>query len=743
MVVSPDSVTLSPGARPGRLGALAPLDLDALFNVKIKRVRSSLFYKLAMPFVALGMLALPLLYLALIAALGYFGVYYYAIHAYPLQTIRDHSISTIAKFYMLVLYLSPLVGCIVAILFMLKPFLARPPRGIHPRALRREDEPLLFAFIERLCRLLGAPVPARIEVSCPPGAAAGPAHGLLSLFTRRLCLEIGLSSVAGMNLSQFAGVLAHELGHFSQGGGMLFNNVIKRLNLWFARVVYERDDWDETLEKLCKSGDSRLLPVFYVSRLFIWLSRRVLWVLMVCGALLSGFLSRMREYGADRFEVRIAGSEEFERTFLRLLELDLAWRKTMSDLHHAFHEKRLGDNLPELIVANLQTIPAAERDAYLEAVLGRKVGLFSTHPSEAQRISRAFREDDPGVITDERPATDLFLNFEQICQVASMDHYAMALGPALAQARLVPTRELIARQQDLETALSAADSFFGDCLDVDRPLRLRPADLAPPADPRATALALKRSRDLVAQLAPEARKGYESLQRLWSLEVEAYILERLSAVRLSYQPKGFKIKGIENLGAFKAALRSQNDEALAAIVPYEDALCERFVTALNLLHTPQLQARLPESRMLLQQAHALVEAMDAYASVNDSIDELRRTYHYLEQTLNLLKKNAADENDQELLRTITRPLVRLMNAIQGALSLAPYPFADDGQPGVSLGRLLLDAPPDSKDAYATLLQGKEMLDRLNKFFYRCAGELGRIVDAVERALDFPPLPRPE
>lgn len=52
-------------------------------------------------------------------------------------------------------------------------------------------------------------------------------------------LTIGLPLVAGLSLQQLAGVLAHEFGHFSQGAGMRLTYIVRSINAWFLRVVYE------------------------------------------------------------------------------------------------------------------------------------------------------------------------------------------------------------------------------------------------------------------------------------------------------------------------------------------------------------------------------------------------------------------------------------------------------------------------------------------------------------------------
>ena len=118
--------------------------------------------------------------------------------------------------------------------------------------------------------------------------------------SKELVLTIGLPLVAGLTLRQFTGVLAHEFGHFSQGAGMRLTLLIRSINRWFTRVVYERDEWDETLAGWSGQGHIAAILVVAMARASIWTTRRILWVLMHAGHLVSGFLSRQMEFDADR-----------------------------------------------------------------------------------------------------------------------------------------------------------------------------------------------------------------------------------------------------------------------------------------------------------------------------------------------------------------------------------------------------------------------------------------------------------
>src|SRR5262249_52685544 len=163
----------------------------------------------------------------------------------------------------------------------------------EPITLDPKAEPLLFAFVQKICALVGAPKPSRIDVDCQANASAGLRRGLWS---RDLVLTIGLPLVSGLDMRQFAGVLAHEFGHFAQGAGMRLSYVIRNINFWFARVVYERDAWDQKLDQTARGSDLRIGVVLHAARGCVWVSRRILWALMQAGHAISCFMLRQMEY---------------------------------------------------------------------------------------------------------------------------------------------------------------------------------------------------------------------------------------------------------------------------------------------------------------------------------------------------------------------------------------------------------------------------------------------------------------
>ena len=196
--------------------------------------RPSLPYQLGLAVVAFVMVSLPAIYVGLILLVGW-GVWYHATsHFFLVQ--GGH-----AWWLGWPLFFGPIFVGEFLILSMVMPLLAKGEPAPPAVALDADEERSLFAFIERVCREVGAPLPRRVEVNCAVNAAASFRRGAASLLSRDMTLTIGLPLVAGLDRRQLAGILAHEFGHFSQVAGMRLTYVVRRTNAWFSRAVAECD----------------------------------------------------------------------------------------------------------------------------------------------------------------------------------------------------------------------------------------------------------------------------------------------------------------------------------------------------------------------------------------------------------------------------------------------------------------------------------------------------------------------
>ena len=404
--------------------------------------RPSPLYQLGLALVTVTMVILPCIYVAL-TALTCFGVYYFATHYF--SAIWEWHVS--GKYGVLlkvICSVTPLlVGSVVAI-FMVKPLFARRAARMQPLALDPAVEPRVYASVQEVCKVVGAPSPRRIELNCDLNAAASFDQGLRGFFGNQLNLTLGMPLVAGLTQRELAGVIAHEFGHFRQGAGMRLSYLIRRVNAWFARVVYERDAWDETIESWGESEEGWISFMVGCARFGVWLSRRVLWVLMMTGHVISSFLLRQMEYDADRAEIRVAGSAAFESTTFKLAALG----SVLGDIHREMgrvwrKQMQLPDNLPVLLRYRAERLSPEQR-AKLENQVGlSKTGLLDTHPSAADRVRCARKLAEPGLAISDEPAHALFENFDTVSRLVTLAHYEDDLNVPTNPDFLIPLEQLI------------------------------------------------------------------------------------------------------------------------------------------------------------------------------------------------------------------------------------------------------------------------------------------------------------
>lgn len=458
--------------------------------------------------VAFAMLLLPALYLALVAGFAY-GVWYYGTEVFPATFAYTSNGQALAVAAI------PIPAGLIAIVFLLKPFLGRLPSPPAPLSISPDDAPELFGLVSDLCDALGAPHPRRIDADVRVNAAAGFRSPWLGLMTSDLVLTIGLPLVDGLTLRQFTGVLAHEFGHFAQGAGMRLGLVIRLINGWFAGVVFGRDHWDARLHAWRTGGHWIVQLLGLTASGCVWVSRSVLRLLMIAGHTLSMLLSRQMEFDADQAEARAVGSHTFVETSKRLHVLDLASQWAHSDLGVAWRMRRLGDDFPALIRANLRQLPQEKVEAMLEGAMQATPSMYASHPSTEQRIARASSPHWEGVFAGDGDARALFADFKAVCVAASL-HYYERLLPGEFTPDLLTSSEAVADLGEKEAARRRARlEYFGHTFDAGCWFTASVLDgVTPDAD--AAVFAASRSELAVAA---RAREQYnDEIGRLFTLQ---------------------------------------------------------------------------------------------------------------------------------------------------------------------------------------------------------------------------------
>jgi Zn-dependent protease with chaperone function len=452
----------------------------AEFNGTIARPRTGILYHACLFLVAGTMLVLPVIYLALVGLLAW-ATLHHAIYDWTaimgFGGLEGGGRVMVLKF---LVYAIPLFAGCVVLFFMFKPLLAKPPRRAQPLAMNPADNPLLYAFISKICDIVGAPAPNRIDMNCDLNASASFRRGFRSMAGNDLVLTIGLPLVANFSTRELAGVIAHEFGHFTQGAGMRLSYVIRAINFWFARVAYQRDAWDQALENWAnREQDIRVLVIVWSVQIAVWFSRLILKTLMLIGHIFGGFMLRQMEYDADAYQIQVVGSETFETTHRKLAGLGAATEQTYKIIHAQWKKTRqLPDNLSELIRQTHENLPQAILQKIDDTLGFHRTSIFDSHPSAAARIRRARMAGAPGIFHDDRPASSLFASFEHPARFVTLLHYAEDLGIPITDKTLlrVESNQPKSAQGYLDAALSksAGDEFFLGLLPLLMPLRIAP-----------------------------------------------------------------------------------------------------------------------------------------------------------------------------------------------------------------------------------------------------------------------------
>ena len=213
------------------------------------------------------------------------------------------------------------------------------------REIEREDDPHLFAMVEDVAQRSGMPMPRVYIIDSPqPNAFAtgrNPANAAVAVTT-------GIRSL--LTDRELIGVLGHEMAH------------VRNRDILTSSVVATIASAISTLSWMAMwfggSRDERGNP---------WAGLVAVIIAPIAATLIQLAISRSREYQADRDGARTVGDPEALASALAKLEMGAA---------------RIPLAVPQS-TAHLYIVNP------LAALSGRSMaGLFSTHPSTADRIAR-------------------------------------------------------------------------------------------------------------------------------------------------------------------------------------------------------------------------------------------------------------------------------------------------------------------------------------------------------------------
>jgi len=696
---------------------------------QISPVPTSLSYRLVASLVALVMVLLPLIYIGIIVLVAY-GVYSYAIHGVGIFQADTGPRSGRGGFALILMYVGPLViGC-VTVLFMIKPLFAKPAKRQAMRRIPRETDPKLFEFVDALCEAVHAPKPKRIQIDCDVNASASYGRGLMSIFLPSdLVLTIGLPLVAGLNTRQLAGVLAHEFGHFSQGFGMRISYLIRSISLWFARVVYERDRWDEWLENLSQSLDIRLGVVLYLARIAVWFSRRILWVLMMVGNGVSCALMRQMEYDADLHEIRFSGSKTFESTAIQLRRLGYAMQEAFSDQQEFFVKGQLAADMPELVRTNRDHQTNSAVKEILAPIETERTSWFATHPSDKDRIAHAQRASAPGIFSLERPARLLFSHYEKYCVATTQDLFDQVIGKReLKSTKIVPNDQLIVHKENAQAGRDALGLILGNSFQV-----LRPIDLTFSAIENAEEV----GKNTINAMTPARDEYAAHCKQLDELETEWIKCGNLSFlldldIKLKQKDFDVPVGSAAQTRNKQEEIRQELQTKSSQMQPYEALLAQRFSAALTRL--PKLaNAGVPEARAAYLSAKRLSAGYPEILKVLADATRLRNDFAQLAFFFAAVDTSSLNDKQITGIREKGASVYNAAKKIRNHFLSTPYPL-EHAEADITIARYLIEVLPEDEDDLAEICQAANAItEGYMRLYFSALAETCRIIQYSESA----------
>jgi Zn-dependent protease with chaperone function len=724
-------------------------DLLAALPTRIEPVRRSRAFCLRLALAGFTLLVVLTLYVALVVITSY-GIWSHLASPGLVAAVRRAFVEPGP-------YIAFCVAGPILCVFLVKPIFTLGGAEQSGVTLERSTEPRLFAFIERLCAAQGAPAPRQVRVNTEVNASAALRHGLISLFRTDLALTIGLPLARMMTLREFTGVLAHEFGHFAQGGAMRLSYLIRSMIVFMLRIVHERDGFDEALIEASRFRvllDIRITLVLALFSLFmlavqgfLWLARGLLKGLAWIGLIVTGALLREMEYDADRHEARIVGSESFAAVGTRLIVLGAARDAAVSLQARWWQSHRLADDVPALVAAlaaRLTAQPEAVREL-TEQALQATTGRFDTHPSLRDRLASVAREAEAGAFAPDAPATALFGDLDGLCRAATLAEYQATLSFAFQSARILPVAELLYEVEGDRASSKRLARFTQGCPLAACHLDVSPSDIAAPDEVPAqedAARSLDAIRQRVRELAPAATEAAQRLEAARERHTQLGLAVALVQASCPVDPAPFGVPVVD-VETVQVALRQaivDIETAERDLAPFSEVLSNRLRAALRLRHAPGVVAD-------VARCEALATTLAGLNSVRQDMDSLRSR---LALVFGLSQQAVRQSSPPQIRRRAYEAGTearQILTAIHDRLKGTLYPFPMAYSPaakvpvtptvGVYLGSV--SPPMDPAGIYS---RGVEMLTQLRSLEERVIASLAVAAEQVETALGLPPLPDP-
>ncbi len=692
-------------------------DILGMFSKEpVPRVRCSFIYRLGLLLVTLAIIALALGFAAVLGGLGW------SVWISADAMLRHPSLVSMGM----------LAVSATALIFVIRPiFHRRFLSDMQEVTLKKGSEPALETLINEIAQRVGAPKPRVVAFNCSVNASASLKRGLFG--RRDLKLTIGLPLIYGLTSQQLAGIIAHELGHFSQGAGMRLTIGIRCVNYWLERMAYGRDQIDHWMAQ--KAEDN---PLLAIARLVIVYSRAMLGFFSHLAHVVSCFALRQMEYDADSYEARVAGSDCFASTERRILRLNLASQLTLRKLEEAWSGRRLAMDLPEFIAQEDQRY-ASEIDEFARN-LGDEDGTrwFSTHPSGQDRIRAAEAIRAKGIFHLDAPATQLMRGLSRVSELATQLFYELEIGLDVSP-DMFCNNEIIADEvTQRQTDNRAAHAYFCGVHGPLVPLTLSRSDLhqfyqqCQQNMPNFRLLAdkVRQAAGPWRDLCPRLERTHERMHALAVVKHQAKVGMLVDAASLGI--KGMAIVNEHTAQDLWSQAKARQRRTLKGMRPFQQATHERLGFGLAYLFVHQ-RAHDAQWTALRDETLGLLEMLEQLPSLIERVSELGERFYPLSHfsELALAEEQTPPPLGNHLKREASAIIALTDNFLKRYKTLK-YPFEHSAGTLTLGGFLTIDLDKPEDPVAQALLWPPLIVTRCNDLYQRVMTRLASIALHVEQ-----------
>ena len=444
----------------------------------------------------------------------------------------------------------------------------------------------------------------------------------------------------------------------------------------------------------------------------VWVTRRILWLLMNVGHAVSCFMMRQMEFDADRFENQVAGSKTFAETMRHFQVLNAAWQRTIAQQTEAYATNRLVNDLPGLsamAAKGLATKTVQENEALLPT---GKTRWFDTHPSDHDRVQASKALGAIGMLHGDGDATKLFHDFRATAQALTKHYYEQECGIDLKNVTLHSLEEMSAEALAAAEEDELVETWFGSVLNIHTLgfVRLERSQSASVCSPAAAAAALAATGPFVQTLFKADGEAVNAGNALHLLNAGFVV-----------NPKDFGLKKGTREEA-EAAQRQADSQVVQARTKLAEPL-----SVTSALFGDAVRAAQANDSTAREQLNLFADLISRFPNIADSLLRLHKQVSALE----LLLLNAQNATNSLLWNEVAEKLATSIDAdtaaILSAFSGYEYPFRH-ARENVLLSDFLCDWQEANQQIGAVFNRGRCVFGRSLTLHYRVLARLACLVE---------------